>query len=106
MVDRKLRSVLDELRSGLERIYGKRLVELVLYGSRARGDAEADSDIDVLVLVTEMPTRRQQAEASRWISDLCLDNDIVVSEIYMPLGRYRSQESPLAINAMREGVVI
>ncbi len=31
---------------------GQRLVELRLFGSRARGDAGADSDIDVLVVVT------------------------------------------------------
>jgi predicted nucleotidyltransferase len=30
---------------------GERLVRLVLYGSRARGDAAADSDVDLLAVV-------------------------------------------------------
>lgn len=105
-MDARLQRILTELRGGLQRIYGHRLVELVLYGSRARGDAEPDSDIDVLVLLTQQPTRAEQARASRWISELCLEHDVVISEMYMPVQRYRTEQSPLLLNIMREGVVI
>jgi predicted nucleotidyltransferase len=43
--------VLREYRARLEQIYGPRLVRLVLFGSRARGDAEPDSDIDVMIVL-------------------------------------------------------
>jgi hypothetical protein len=36
--DHTLDSVLSALREGKERVYGERLVRMVLYGSRARGD--------------------------------------------------------------------
>lgn len=32
-------------------VYGDRLVEVWMYGSRARGDWEADSDLDLLMLL-------------------------------------------------------
>jgi predicted nucleotidyltransferase len=35
----------------IETIYGDRLARVVLYGSRARGDAHPDSDYDVAVFI-------------------------------------------------------
>lgn len=105
-MDTQLDGILHELRAGLKRIYGERLVEIVLYGSRARGDADPDSDIDVLIVLRDQPTRTEQAGTSKWISALCLKHDVVVSEIYMPVERYRSEKSPLVLNIMREGVAI
>ena len=34
--------------------FGPRVVELVLFGSRARGEAHEDSDVDVLVVIDEL----------------------------------------------------
>jgi hypothetical protein len=47
----RLTAVLREFREGVERIYGQRLVRLVLFGSQARNDAKPDSDIDVMVVL-------------------------------------------------------
>ncbi|RMF59342.1 MAG: nucleotidyltransferase domain-containing protein, partial [Bacteroidetes bacterium] len=38
-------------RTTLARLYGNRLVGLVLFGSQARGEANEDSDVDVLVVL-------------------------------------------------------
>jgi uncharacterized protein len=47
----RLHRILREFRDGLERIYGSRLVRVVLFGSQARHDAEPDSDIDVMLVL-------------------------------------------------------
>lgn len=52
--DRLLRGLLAALRNELVVRHGAEFVSLVLYGSRARGDARAGSDIDLL-LVAERP---------------------------------------------------
>ncbi len=45
------RAALQRFRSAVERRFGGRLLELVVFGSRARGDANEESDTDVLVVV-------------------------------------------------------
>jgi predicted nucleotidyltransferase len=46
--------ILTRIRAALAEIYGERLARVMLFGSRARGDAQADSDYDVAVFLTDM----------------------------------------------------
>ena len=39
--------------AGFERVFGDRLAQIWLYGSRARGDHRPDSDVDLLVVLDE-----------------------------------------------------
>ena len=103
----QLRSLLKELRSRFETLYGPRLVCLVLFGSHARGDAEPGSDIDVLV-VLDGPVRPGE-EIRRSINDvaeLSLENNVVFSCVFVSHDRFESELSPLLINVRREGVPI
>jgi uncharacterized protein len=43
--------VLAEFRAALAVLYGDRIERIVLYGSRARGDAEPDSDYDIALFL-------------------------------------------------------
>ena len=46
-----LESLLSDLRSELDDLYGDRLLQLVLYGSQVRGEVHPESDVDVLVVL-------------------------------------------------------
>jgi predicted nucleotidyltransferase len=59
--------VLGRLKEELRKLYGSRLEQLLLYGSRARGDHRAQSDYDVLVVIK--PPFDQWTELNR-LSDL------------------------------------
>jgi predicted nucleotidyltransferase len=54
--------VLARLREALTVMYGDRLERVVLFGSRARGDARADSDYDVAVFLKTLPNRWEELD--------------------------------------------
>ncbi len=53
-MDSWLRKLLDELKLGLERLYGGCLCGVYLFGSYARGEEDAGSDVDVLIVLDEV----------------------------------------------------
>lgn len=62
--------VLNRFRTALHALYGDRLERVVLYGSRARGDARPDSDYDVAVFLRDMNDRHPEL---RRLADLSTD---------------------------------
>ena len=46
----EIRDVIEAFKKEFEKLYGKRLNRVILYGSYARGDATED-DIDLLIVV-------------------------------------------------------
>jgi uncharacterized protein len=49
--------ILERFRAAVTDIYGDRMARVVLFGSRARGDAGPDSDYDAAVFLRDMPDR-------------------------------------------------
>jgi uncharacterized protein len=55
-IGREIAPVVQALQQGL----GKKLVAVVLFGSRARGDAREESDWDILVIAKDLPERQME----------------------------------------------
>jgi predicted nucleotidyltransferase len=103
-VSEQLRSLLTELRSRFESLYGPRLVRLVLFGSQARGDAEPGSDIDVLVVLEGAVRPGEEiARTGEITAGISLENNVVISCTFISADRFEREESPLMINVRREG---
>jgi predicted nucleotidyltransferase len=103
----KVQRIVAELRRRLDSLYGDRLVRVILFGSQARGDAEPDSDIDVMLVFRGTFDRYEESRRVVPItSQLSLDNDVLISTIYMSDDRYRTDGSPLLLNARRVGVAV
>lgn len=103
----QLKSILDDLRQRFTQLYGERLVQLVLYGSQARGDATPESDIDVLVVLRDSVDEYEEIKhVSQTISDLCLEYDgIYVACIFMSAFQYQTLSNVLVKNIQSEGII-
>jgi len=100
-------AILEALRGHLEAVYGDRLVQCVLFGSQARGDALAGSDIDVLIVLKGPVDPGKEIERnSHFLSALCLEHDTLVSCLYMDENRFLYRQGPLLRNIRREGVAV
>jgi predicted nucleotidyltransferase len=98
-------AILADLRRRLENRYGARLVGLVLYGSRARGDADAASDIDVLVVLKGPVSPGEEiGRTVEDVSDVSLRYDETVVCVFVSEEEYQGRKSPLMLNVRREGV--
>jgi predicted nucleotidyltransferase len=72
----------------VKKALGERLDRVVLFGSRARGEAEPDSDFDFLVTVQRL--EKQDRNRVREIaSDLSLERDTVITVLLLPTEDFR-----------------
>jgi len=98
---------IQECKRILQVHYGARLKGLVLYGSVARGDADAESDIDLLVLLD--PPLDYFSELWRIIEvlyPLQLDSERLISAKPVLPDEYEQGRIQLYRNAKREGITV
>ena len=95
--------VLARFRVALGALYGDRIARVILFGSRARGDAHRDSDYDVAVFLKECPDR--WAELHR-LADLRVqlidDTGAFFDILPYPAAAY-GERTPLMREIRREG---
>ena len=81
-------------------------LQIILFGSQARGDADRDSDIDLLVVFAELTDKRKTAiNIDRALSDLPVAKDIIVSTPE-ELERSRTRIGSVLRYAQQEGKVL
>lgn len=90
-------------RAGLEGIYGSRLHEVYLYGSWARGEANAASDLDLLVVLDDVGQYFAEIErTSELRSDLALEHGLTVSMVYVSEDDWRAADTPFLAGVREE----
>jgi predicted nucleotidyltransferase len=98
--------ILTRFRAALNEVYGERIERVVLFGSRARGDARADSDYDVLVFLKDFglaDRHREMGRISRITADIIQDTGEMISALPYPAGSYTAR-TPLMHEVRREGI--
>lgn len=98
--------VLSRFRAALGDIYGDQIDRVVLFGSRARGDAHSDSDYDVAVFLKELPDRWRELDRLADLRVRFLDETGAFFDAKpYPAAAYR-ERSPLMHEIRREGVAL
>jgi predicted nucleotidyltransferase len=99
--------VLAKFRTALAEMYGPRLERVVLFGSRARGDAQPDSDYDVAVFLNGLDGSSDRWEELRKLADLRVkfvdETGAFFDAKPYPAGAYRDL-SPLMHEIRHEGL--
>jgi predicted nucleotidyltransferase len=96
--------ILARFRAALDTLFGDRLERVVLFGSRARGDANAESDYDVAVFLRDMTDRWGDARRLSVIeTDILAETGAFIHSVPYRAGTYR-QRTPLMHEIRRDGV--
>ena len=99
-------AILADLKSHLKRNFDKRVREVILFGSQARGEAGENSDYDVLIVVEDDYTGTDENH----VLDLCYDIDLkynILLDVHLlsvrELGTIRGRQ-PIFVNALKSGL--
>jgi len=96
--------ILKRFRAALDEVYGSRIERVVLYGSRARGDASDESDYDVAVFLRDFADRwREMDRIIPIVTDILYEDEAFIHAMPYRAGAYANR-TPLMQEIRREGI--
>ena len=108
MTHPNLKEILSRIKKELTRVYGKRIHEVRLFGSQARGDASSESDIDVIVVLTDLSVHisREQDLFFPFKYNLEKEFGTLIQVIFTTKERFDKSKAPLYVGVREESVAI
>ncbi|TAK08153.1 nucleotidyltransferase domain-containing protein [bacterium] len=106
MSNREEKEVIEHFKGQVEKALEDRLDRIVLFGSRARGDADDESDFDFLVALRKVE-KEDKDKIQKIASDLSLAYDVVITALVIPSEDFREDRYfYLYENIQKEGQVV
>jgi predicted nucleotidyltransferase len=103
-----IHQIANEYKSSLQNLYGNDFVELILFGSYARGDFHKESDID-FAIVLRKPTVQPAEEILKTSPigvQLELKYGIMLSSLPVSIDKKRTSMQGVYQDIRKEGIVI
>lgn len=99
------RAILRAFAAQAKEVLRDNLVSLILFGSRARGEAHIDSDVDLLLVVKDLQRASQALDTlDEVVLDLLLEHGLLLAVVPAEAAQFARQERLLYRLASREGV--
>jgi len=96
--------VLSKFRNAIYDAYGADIERVVLFGSRARGDASPDSDYDIAVFLNGLTDRWKEVRRIADIEVAILgETGAIVEALPHAAGTWRDPNSPLMREIRKDG---
>lgn len=99
---------LTELKVRLRKLLGPKLLTIVLYGSKARGDYDVTSDTDVAIIVEDL-TKELKSQILDIVTEIELEYLTPLSTLILSSREFevlKSRERRIALDIQREGIEI
>ena len=103
------RAALEDLTSRLLERFGDRLVKLVVFGPKVRGDAADEPDIDVTAVIGDLDSARERSAVSSLRNDIDLEHGVFLQLLAYSEDDYNQhvgQQWPLFTDVEGEGVAL
>lgn len=101
----KIKKILNEFREQVEELYGKRLKDVILFGSWVRGEATEESDIDLIIILEgKVIPGKEIDRLIDIITDINLKHGVLISVNPISEKDYSATNSPLLLNVRKEGM--
>jgi len=102
-----IKKILKEFKENLIELYKEQLVDVLLYGSYARGEQREDSDIDIAVILKgNISPFREIDRITEFSYDLSLKYSVLISIHPISNIDYTSRNYPFILNLREEGISI
>ena len=96
--------ILKQFRAALTELYGERIERVVLFGSRARGDAKTNSDYDVALFLNDLTDTWGEVDRIVDLEEAFRDNTGAdIHTLPFPAGRWRDR-TPLMFEIRKDGL--
>ncbi len=106
----ELQTVLQEVRSASQKLYGDKLNKIILYGSYARGDQTDESDIDIMIVLNcnADEVKKLRSQTAEMSSDISLEQGVFLSVLLRDKEHFEENRDflPFYRNITREGIAV
>jgi uncharacterized protein len=97
--------LLNELKTGLQSVYGNQLKGIYLFGSYARGEADWESDLDILVVLDRFDRYAHEVKRTGVLAaELSLKYGVTVSLVFLREHEWLKGDTPFLSNVRDEAI--
>ena len=103
---KKFDLIVKKVANDLKAELGEQIIDIILFGSRARGDFQNESDYDILVLVTKK-TKALIEQIDDIVWEIAWEHNAAITAFAYEKSRFENDRfEPLFMNIQKEGVLV